>query len=88
MAWFCSWNRSFRRADPFMNLSTQRRTQPSSRLIRDLVVKSLTQSSKQRWTSLEYIYNDQVRIRKAELGMINGRMGRWTGGWTEGQMNC
>lgn len=55
MAAFCSWKRSPRRAELLRNLSTQRSTQPSSRATRDLVVKSLTQSSKQRWTSLEYI---------------------------------
>lgn len=55
IAAFCSWNRSFNRAEPFRFLSTQRRMHCSSRLTRDLVVKSLTQSSKQRWTILEYI---------------------------------
>ena len=57
IAAFCSWKRSFKRADPLRDLSTQRSTQPSSRETRDLVVKSLTQSSKQRWTSLEYIWD-------------------------------
>ena len=55
MAAFCSWNRSFKRAEPLRYLSTQRRVQPSSREARDLVVKSVTQSSKQRWTRREYI---------------------------------
>lgn len=55
IAAFCSWKRSFKRPEAFIYLSTQRMTQPSSREIRDLVVKSLTQLSKQRWTSLEYI---------------------------------
>lgn len=59
IAAFCSWNRSFNRADPFRYLSTQRITQPSSREMSDLVVKSLTQSSKQRCTSLEYIWGGQ-----------------------------
>lgn len=48
MVAFISWNRSPNRAWPFMYLSTHRKTQPSSREIRDLVVKSLTQSSKHR----------------------------------------
>lgn len=39
-----------------MNLSKQRLMHPCSRLMSDLVVKSLTQSSKQRWTMLEYTY--------------------------------
>lgn len=52
---FCSWKRSPNRVAPFIYLSTHRNTQPSSREIRDLVVKSLTQSSKHRWTRLEYV---------------------------------
>lgn len=55
MAAFCSWNRSFNRPDALSDLSTQRITHPSSREVSDLVVKSVTQSSKQRWTSFEYI---------------------------------
>lgn len=58
MAAFCSWKRSCNRADPFICLSTQRRIHCSSRLMRDLVVKSLTQSSKHRWTILEYIWTE------------------------------
>ena len=56
MAAFCSWKRSPSRAELLRYLSTQRRTQPSSRATKDLVVKSLTQSSKQRCTRREYIY--------------------------------
>lgn len=56
MAAFCSWKRSPSRAELLRYLSTQRRTQPSSREIKDFVVKSLTQSSKQRCTRREYIY--------------------------------
>ena len=41
----------------FMNLSTHRITQPSSLECSDFVVKSLTQSSKHRWTRLEYVYH-------------------------------
>lgn len=48
MAAFCSWNLIPKRSLPLRYLSTQRMTQPSSREIRDLVVKSLTQSSKHR----------------------------------------
>jgi hypothetical protein len=45
---FCSWNRSPNRSEAFINLSTQRSTQPSSLLIKLLDVKSVTQSLKQR----------------------------------------
>ena len=55
IAAFCSWNRCPNLSVLFMNLSTHRRTHPSSRECRDLVVKSLTQSSKHRWTRLEYV---------------------------------
>ena len=65
MAAFCSWKRSCRRAELFRCLSTQRITQVSSRLIKDLVVKSVTQSSKQRWTILEYIYHEREKKESA-----------------------
>ncbi len=55
MAAFCSCQRCPNRSELLRNLSTQRKTQPSSRDCRDLVVKSCTQSSKQRCTSLPYI---------------------------------
>lgn len=55
IAAFCSWNLWPRRSEPFRYLSTHLITHPSSRETRDLVVKSLTQSSKHRWTSFEYI---------------------------------
>lgn len=57
MAAFCSWKRWPSRSDPLRYLSTHRITQPSSLVCNDLVVKSLTQSSKHRWTSLEYIWD-------------------------------
>ena len=53
MVAFISWKRSPNRVWPFMYLSTQRKTQPSSLEMSDLVVKSLTQSSKQRCTRFE-----------------------------------
>lgn len=56
MAAFCSWNLSPSRCEPFMFLSTHRMMQPSSREVRDLLSKLLMQSSKHRWTRLEYIY--------------------------------
>lgn len=56
IAAFCSWNRSPNRSELLRNLSTHRITQPSSLLARLLDVKSVTQSLKQRWTRLEYIY--------------------------------
>lgn len=56
MAEFCSWNRCVKRSEVPRFLSTHLATQLSSREWRDLVVKSLTQSSKHFWTSLEYIY--------------------------------
>ena len=52
---FCSWKRCPSRSEPFMYLSTHLITHPSSLAWRDLVVKSFTQSSKHRWTRLEYI---------------------------------
>lgn len=55
MAAFCSWNRVPSRSVALRYLSTHRMTQPSSLETKDFVVKSLTQSSKHRWTSLEYI---------------------------------
>jgi hypothetical protein len=55
IAAFCSWNLSPNRCDPFMCLSTHRMTQLSSREVRDLLSKPLTQLSKQFWTRLEYI---------------------------------
>lgn len=42
-----------------MCLSTHRITQPSSRDVRDLLSKPLTQESKHCWTRLEYIYRHQ-----------------------------
>ncbi len=65
MAAFCSWNRDPSRSEPFRYLSTHRSTQPASLEIKDLVVKSLTQSSKHRWTNLEYIwenYKESVKV--------------------------
>lgn len=56
IAAFCSWNRSPNLAELLRYLSTQRSTQPSSLATRDFVVKSLTQSSKQRCMRREYIY--------------------------------
>lgn len=56
MAAFCSWNLSPSLSELLRNLSTQRMTQPSSLLSRDLELKSWTQSVKQRWTRFEYIY--------------------------------
>lgn len=56
MAAFCSWNREDSRSEPLRYLSTHRITQPSSLETNDLVVKSLTQSSKHLWTRLEYIW--------------------------------
>jgi len=55
MAAFCSWKRSPSRWEPFMCLSTHRITQLSSREVRDLLSKPLTQWSKHCWTRLEYI---------------------------------
>lgn len=55
IAAFCSWNRCPNRSAPFRYLSTHRETQFSSFECKDFVVKSLTQSSKHLWTSLEYI---------------------------------
>lgn len=59
MAAFCSWNRDPSRSEPLRYLSTHRMTQPSSLEIKDFVVKSFTQSSKHRWTNLEYIWEHQ-----------------------------
>lgn len=70
IAAFCSWNRSFNRAEPLRFLSTHRRMHCSSRLTRDLVVKSLTQSSKQRWTILEYIC---VGVRHRRSGEVRNQ---------------
>jgi hypothetical protein len=47
---FSSWKRSPTRSEPFICLSMQRMTQPSSRELIDLEEKSVMQSSKQRWT--------------------------------------
>jgi hypothetical protein len=55
IAAFCSWKRSPSRWEPFMCLSTHRMTQLSSREVRDLLSKPLTQWSKQFWTRFEYI---------------------------------
>ena len=59
-------------------------THPSSFVCNDLVVKSLTQSSKHRWTSLEYIcvaalyqHSCSVRINQGGLGDFEyGLMGK------------
>jgi hypothetical protein len=56
------------RSEPFRYLSTHRMTQPSSLEIKDFVVKSLTQSSKHRCTSLEYIcYKSQLACLEREV---------------------
>lgn len=55
MAAFCSWKRFPSLSEPLRILSTHLITQPSSREPSDLVEKSVMQSSKQRWTRLEYI---------------------------------
>lgn len=59
-----------------MNLSKQRLMHPCSRLMSDLVVKSLTQSSKQRWTMLEYtyiFYHLKQGKKKGNMGRAKGR---------------
>jgi hypothetical protein len=73
IAWaFISENRLPTRSDAFMCLSKQRRTQDSSREARDLVEKSLMQSSKHCWTRLEYICHRvshrQCHLFRASLG--------------------
>ena len=59
MAAFCSWNRCPSLSVLFMYLSTQRMTHPSSFECSDLVVKSLTQSSKHLCTRFEYVYSQE-----------------------------
>lgn len=62
IAAFCSWNRSPIRSLLLMYLSTHFMTQDSSREMRDLVVKSLTQWSKHLCTNLEYICDTHTRV--------------------------
>ncbi len=68
MAAFCSWKRSPSRCEPFMFLSTHRMMQLSSRDVSDLLSKPLTQSSKQRWTRLEYIWRAGQRAARRRTG--------------------
>ena len=68
----CSANLCPIRSLPAMNLETQRLTQPDSRAIRDLVVKSSMQASKQRSTRPE-------NICVCCQCLVNGRYG-WTSG--------
>jgi len=58
----CSAKRCPIRSLPAMNFCTQRLTQPVSRAIRDLVVKSSMQASKQRSTRPENICARYVRM--------------------------
>ena len=60
---FCSWNRRPSRSELFSCLSTQRMTQFSSLDPRDLLEKSLIQSSKHRCTIFEYICRESRLFR-------------------------
>lgn len=75
IAAFCSWNRSPNRCDPFMCLSTHRMMQLSSREVRDLLSKPLTQWSKHCWTRFEYICwttsAKRVQIQASESAYIH-----------------